>query len=70
VYNRAGLWRTAALVVLPSVTAVSTGAVAREQRTAPIDGAENVRPSLVTTHPDGYLGHDALTGQPGSGKRR
>jgi hypothetical protein len=34
VYSRAGLSRTAALVVAPLLTAVSTGAVAREFRAA------------------------------------
>jgi tripartite ATP-independent transporter DctP family solute receptor len=40
VYNRAGLWRIAALVVLLSLTVVSVGAVAREFRAADTQSAD------------------------------
>ena len=63
VYNRAGLWRIAAFVVLLSLTAVAAGAVARGFRTAPIDGAENIWPPLVTTSHFKYSGYHTPTEQ-------
>jgi hypothetical protein len=53
VYSRAGLSRTVTLVVAPSLTAVSTGAVAREFRAADTesDAADrsNVAAALIGT---------------------
>lgn len=52
-YSRAGLSRTAALVVAPSLTAVSTGAVAREFRAADtmseVPDRRNVAVALIGT---------------------
>jgi hypothetical protein len=65
VYNRAGPWRIAALVVLLSLAAVSTGATAREFRAAPVDGAENTWRYLATACHHNYPDYHTMTGQTG-----